>query len=85
MRTRARLTSHATGRTGAAAAPTWALPPYWFFLNDEGRRVLNTRPNAARSIGVHVTADVPSRSEDREPALRGHELLTTPGVARDIR
>ncbi len=62
-----------------------ALPPYWFFTNDEGRRVLNTRLNAARSIGVHVPANVPSRSEDREQELRGHELFTTPGEVREIR
>lgn len=62
-----------------------ALPPYWFFMNDEGRRVLNTRLNAARSIGVHVPANVPARSEDREPELRGYELFTTPGEGRDVR
>lgn len=62
-----------------------ALPPYWFFLNDEGRRVLNTRLNAARSIGVHVPAAVPAEPGRREPALRGHELFTTPGETRNIR
>jgi L-ascorbate metabolism protein UlaG (beta-lactamase superfamily) len=62
-----------------------ALPPYWFFMNDEGRRVLSTRLNAARSIGVHVPANVPARSEERERELRGHELFTTPGEVREIR
>lgn len=62
-----------------------ALPPYWFFLNDEGRRVLNTRLNAARSIGVHVPAAVPAEAGRRDPELRGHELFTTPGETRDIR
>ena len=62
-----------------------AFPPYWFFANDEGRKVLNTRLNAARSIGVHVPRDVPSESGRREPELRGHELFTTPGEVRDIR
>lgn len=62
-----------------------AFPPYWFFMNDEGRRVLNTRLNAARSIGVHVPRDVPAQSDARAPELRGHELFTTPGEVRDIR
>lgn len=62
-----------------------AFPPYWFFTTDEGRKVLNTRLNAARSIGVHVPRDVPSESGRREPELRGHELFTTPGEVRDIR
>ena len=62
-----------------------ALPPYWFFLNDEGRRVLNTRLNAARAIGVHVPAAVPAEAGRRDRELRGHELFTTPGETRDIR
>ncbi|MCC6991074.1 MAG: MBL fold metallo-hydrolase [Acidobacteria bacterium] len=62
-----------------------AFPPYWFFMSDEGRRVLNTRLNAARSIGVHVPKDVPTRSEDRARELRGHELFTVPGEVREIR
>lgn len=62
-----------------------AFPPYWFFMNDEGRRVLNTRLNAARSIGVHVPRDVPAHSDARAPELRGHELFTTPGEVRDVR
>jgi L-ascorbate metabolism protein UlaG (beta-lactamase superfamily) len=62
-----------------------AFPPYWFFMNDEGRRVLNTRLNAARSIGVHVPRNVPAQSDERAPELRGHELFTTPGEVRDVR
>jgi L-ascorbate metabolism protein UlaG (beta-lactamase superfamily) len=62
-----------------------ALPPYWFFMDDDGRKVLTTRLNAARAIGVHVPANVPARSEDRERELRGHELFTTPGEVREIR
>lgn len=62
-----------------------AFPPYWFFMNDEGRRVLNTRLNAARSIGVHVPKDVPAQSDARAPEMRGHELFTTPGDVRDVR
>ena len=62
-----------------------AFPPYWFLTNDEGRRVLDRRIAAARSIGVHVPANVPSQPDRRDPELRGHELFTVPGEVRDIR
>lgn len=62
-----------------------AFPPYWFLTSDEGRRVLERRITAARSIGVHVPASVPSQADQRAPELRGHEVFTTPGETRDIR
>ena len=62
-----------------------AFPPYWFLTSDEGRRVLERRIAAARSIGVHVPANVPSQSDRRDPELRGHELFTVPGEVREIR
>jgi L-ascorbate metabolism protein UlaG (beta-lactamase superfamily) len=62
-----------------------ALPPYWFFLSDGGRQVLARRIAAARSIGMHVPADVPSRPADRAAELREHELFTEPGEVRAIR
>jgi len=62
-----------------------AFPPYWFFTSEEGRRVLDSRIGAARTIGVHVPTNVPSRPEERAPDLRGHELFTVPGEAREIR
>ncbi|MGE3175959.1 MAG: MBL fold metallo-hydrolase [Vicinamibacterales bacterium] len=61
-----------------------AFPPYWFLTSDEGRRVLDRRIAAARSIGVHVPARVPSQSGQRAPELRGLELFTVPGEVRDI-
>ena len=62
-----------------------AFPPYWFFLSESGRQVLERRIAPTRSIGVHVPADVPSRAADRAPELRGHELFTEPGEVRAIR
>jgi L-ascorbate metabolism protein UlaG (beta-lactamase superfamily) len=61
-----------------------AFPPYWFFLSDAGRQVLERRIAPTRSIGMHVPADVPSRSADREAGLRAHELFTDPGEVRAI-
>ena len=62
-----------------------AFPPYWFFLSEGGRQVLERRIAPTRSIGVHVPADVPSRPAERAPELRGHELFTEPGEWRTIR
>ena len=62
-----------------------AFPPYWFLTSVERRRVLERRIAAARSIGVHVPANVPSQPDQREPELRGHELFTMPGEVREIR
>jgi len=62
-----------------------AFPPYWFFLSEGGRQVLERRIAPTRSIGVHVPADVPSRPAERAPELRGHELFTEPGEWRAIR
>jgi hypothetical protein len=62
-----------------------AFPPYWFLTSDDGRQVLERRIAAARSIGVHVPRNVPSRSEQRAPELRGHELFTVPGEVRELR
>jgi hypothetical protein len=50
-----------------------------------GRQVLERRIAPARSIGVHLPADVPSRPAGRAPELRGHELFTEPGEVRAIR
>ena len=62
-----------------------AFPPYWFFLSEAGRQVLEQRIAATRSVGVHVPADVPSRPAERAPELRSHELFTEPGEVRAIR
>jgi L-ascorbate metabolism protein UlaG (beta-lactamase superfamily) len=62
-----------------------AFPPYWFFLSDGGRQVLERRIAPTRSIGMHVPADVPSRPAEREAGLREHELFTEPGEVRAIR
>lgn len=59
-----------------------AFPPYWFFLSDDGREILENRINIRNSIGIHVPArfgDDPSSVPDE---LFGHELFTRPGEGR---
>ncbi len=59
-----------------------AFPPYWFFLSDDGREILESRINIRNSIGIHVPArfgDLPSSVPDE---LLGDELFTRPGEGR---
>lgn len=61
-----------------------AFPPYWFFLNDEGREIISTRLNTRRAIGVHVPAELPDDPDKRPDELRGVDLFTRPTETRTI-
>ncbi len=61
-----------------------ALPPYWFFLNEEGRYILETHIAARQTIGVHVPAEVPDDPAERPTAFRGFDVFTRPGETRVI-
>lgn len=50
-----------------------AFPPYWFFLSNDGRTILQDRINALKAIGVHVPTDVPAPLK-----LSGAEYFSTP-------
>jgi len=59
-----------------------AFPPYWFFMSDDGREILEDRINVRNSIGIHVPArfgDDPASIPDE---LFGSELFTRPGEGR---
>lgn len=61
-----------------------AFPPYWFFLNEEGRAIVENRLNTRRAIGVHVPANMPNDPDKRPDELRGFELFTRPTEARTV-
>jgi L-ascorbate metabolism protein UlaG (beta-lactamase superfamily) len=61
-----------------------ALPPYWFFLSDEGRRILKDRIDADEVIGMHVPANVPDEPADRRDHLQKVDLFTRPGETRAL-
>ena len=63
---------------------TLALPPYWFFLSAEGRDILASDLDAARSIGIHVPDSVAQDAEQRPAELRGFDLFTQPGEERTL-
>ncbi|MFQ5982877.1 MAG: hypothetical protein ACE5KS_05835, partial [Woeseiaceae bacterium] len=62
----------------------FAMPPYWFFLSDEGRHILEDRIDASHTIGVHVPKEVPDDAERRPEELHGFDLFTRPGEMRNI-
>ena len=59
-----------------------AFPPYWYFLSDNGRAVLEDRIGADHAVGIHVPKDVPDDSMQRDPELRDVDLFTRPGEGR---
>lgn len=61
-----------------------AFPPYWFFLSEEGRLVLERRLAPDHAVGVHVPTGVPRRPEERPAALRARDLFQVPGETREI-
>lgn len=56
-----------------------ALPPYWFFLTEDGRYVIEKYINSPRVIGVHVPTSIPDNANEREDALKDVTLFTEPG------
>ncbi len=61
-----------------------ALPPYWFFLSDEGEAVLAEEIKPGFAVGVHVPERMPDDPADRPADLQGYDLFTEPGESRDI-
>ena len=61
-----------------------AFPPYWFFSSAQGTGILENRIKAGHSVGVHVPVSIPTVPSLRTQELRGVDLFTEPGEARDI-
>jgi L-ascorbate metabolism protein UlaG (beta-lactamase superfamily) len=62
----------------------FAMPPYWFFLSDEGRQVLEDRIEVDHAVGMHVPTEIPGDRRDRSPKLQDVDLFTRPGETRAI-
>jgi len=61
-----------------------AMPPYWFFLSNEGQRILRDRIGADDVIGMHVPAKVPDDRASRPENFQDLDLFTRPGESRDL-
>jgi L-ascorbate metabolism protein UlaG (beta-lactamase superfamily) len=62
----------------------FAMPPYWFFLSDEGREILQNRIQPVNAVGMHVPTNVPDEPTDRQQGLQDVDLFTQPGETRII-
>lgn len=61
-----------------------AMPPYWFFLSEEGRKILEYRIGVDHAIGMHVPTDIPDDPGYRNEKLQDVDLFTRPGEERRI-
>ena len=61
-----------------------ALPPYWFFLSEEGRRIVEDRIGAEHVIGLHVPMAIPDYRSKWPVELQDVDLFTKPGETRTI-
>ena len=58
-----------------------ALPPYWFFMSDDGTEILENRLNVIHSIGVHVPDEM-ANPANLPSELHSADLFTRPGEGR---
>ncbi len=61
----------------AARQTEHAFPPYWYFGNDEGRKILKERLKVKAATGVHVPIRVPR-------GLENFDYFSKPGESRVI-
>jgi len=60
-----------------------AFPPYWFLLDEDGRRVLDNRIRADQVVGIHVPAKAVGQGDAWREQING-DLFTDPGETRVI-
>ncbi len=58
-----------------------ALPPYWYFLSDDGIEILEERLDVIHAIGIHVPDEF-SNPSNRPDELLGYDVFTSPGEGR---
>ena len=57
-----------------------AYPPYWFFLSQDGQRIVDSRLNAKTATGVHVPIKLPP-----DLFVSGQDFLHKPGETRTLK
>lgn len=60
-----------------------AFPPYWWYMEESGRQILDTHIDAGRTIGVHVPATATGKGDATRADLGG-DAFTDPGETREI-
>jgi L-ascorbate metabolism protein UlaG (beta-lactamase superfamily) len=59
-----------------------ALPPYWFFLSEDGPGILEDRIHARHAIGIHVPAEFAEDRSTIPQELIGADIFMQPGEGR---
>ena len=59
-----------------------ALPPYWFFVSEDGREILDDRVHARNSVGIHVPVQFSEDPSSMPGELLGEDLFNQPGEGR---
>ena len=59
-----------------------AFPPYWFYLSDEGREILDDRVHARNSVGIHVPEEFAEDPSSVPEDIVGDDIFTSPGEGR---
>lgn len=57
-----------------------AYPPYWFFLSEAGRHIVEQRLNTDTATGIHVPVELPA-----DLFISGADFLHEPGETRSIK
>jgi L-ascorbate metabolism protein UlaG (beta-lactamase superfamily) len=60
------------------------FPPFWFYLEDAGREILEQRIRADQVIGIHIPARAMGKGDAWRDQLRG-DAFTDPGEMRSLR
>jgi len=61
-----------------------ALPPYWFFMSNGGRKILEDHIHTTEVIGVHVPSSMPDSPARYPEEIRGRTLFSVPGEEKRI-
>jgi len=60
-----------------------AFPPYWLLMTDSGKKILQQRIKAVKSIGIHVDAEERKHPDQTRKEV-GADLFIEPGETRPI-
>jgi len=61
-----------------------ALPPYWFFMSNGGKKILDDHIHATEVIGVHVPSSMPDSPAQYPEEIQGRILFSVPGEEKRI-
>ncbi|MDH3440346.1 MAG: MBL fold metallo-hydrolase [Gammaproteobacteria bacterium] len=58
-----------------------AMPPYWYFLSEDGVEIMEDRLDVIHAVGIHAPDDF-SNPSNRPEELLSYDVFTSPGEGR---